>query len=134
MTSLLSPCVLYTRFYPPVAKLTTLPFAPRTGRVVGAGFKPAPSQRGCAKFNATNHPTTTDVTVIPDSPRHSRNHPRHSRTLTPSFPRTREPSEKQTTPITPPSQSEGGRERSEQGDARSPIAAHPHQLDPARHL
>ena len=72
MTSLLSPCVLYTRFYPPVAKLTTLPFAPRTGRVVGAGFKPAPSQRGCAKFNATNYPTTTDVTVIPDSPRHSR--------------------------------------------------------------
>ena len=43
---------------------------------------------------------------------------RHSRTPPTSFPRTREPSEKQTTPIAPPSQSEGGRERSEQGDAR----------------
>ena len=37
----------------------------------------------------------------------------------PSFPRTREPRKKQSTPH-PPSLCEGGRERSEQGDARKP--------------
>ena len=34
-----------------------LPFAPRRGRDVGAGLKPALARRGCSKFNATppNH-------------------------------------------------------------------------------
>ena len=57
-------------------------------------------------------------TGLNTAPGFSRVYPSFPRT-TPSFPRTREPRKKQSTPH-PPSLCEGGRERSEQGDARKP--------------